>query len=99
MSTDDWARVFAVLAVIDVAVTIELVRASRRVREPVLAERAGVSVMLTLFATAVALLSVAYLVDISVPSSISGPITLGALAVLSVPQLVWYLAYRTGRFG
>ena len=98
MSTDDWARMYAVLAVVDVGVTIDLIRASRRIREPVLAERAAVSVMLTVFATAIALLSVAYLADITVPAAITGPIILGALAIISVPQIVWYAAYRAGRF-
>lgn len=98
MSVDDWARIYAVLAVIDVAVTIQLVRASRRIHEPVLTERASVSVMLTLFASAIAMLSGAYLIDVVVPAPITGPIILGALAIISVPQIVWYAAYRTGRF-
>jgi len=98
VSTDDWARIYVVLALVDIVVTIVLVRAARREKEAALAERATVSVLLTLFAVATAVLSAAYLVDVPVPNGITSLIILGALAVISLPQILWYASYRMRRF-
>lgn len=86
------------LAIFDLAVTAILVRASRRLREPALEERATVSAVLTFGGLSAATLGVAHLLGFNLPIELSIALFLTVLIVMSAPQLLWYLAFRLGRF-
>lgn len=98
MNWDLLAYMFIALAIGDVLITWRLLVAARRVKEPALAERASVSIILTCAAGTIAGLSIAHLTG----RTMDGPLpnfmlTLG-LFLISLPQYVWYIAYRLGRF-
>ena len=86
------------LAFADLGCTWALVKAARRYPEPALRERAVVSLILTGAALSVAVLSVFYLARIKLPDGIGVIAMVLALALISAPQIVWYLSYRGGRF-
>lgn len=86
------------LAAIDVMVTTVLVRASRRLHEPALEERATVSMVLTFGGLSAAALGAAHLIGVDLPVELSIALFLTVLVVMSAPQLVWYVAFRLGRF-
>ena len=92
------AVLLIILAVFDVIVTGVLITAARRLREPALEERATASIVLTLAAVFMAFLAVAYLRDIDLPRSTGTILLFGGLILISVPQLVWFVAYARGAF-
>ena len=57
-----------------------------------------VSLILTGAAMSVAVLSVFYLARIKLPDGVGVVAMVGALALISAPQIVWFLSYETGRF-
>ena len=91
-----WALVL--LAIADWGATVSLVRAARRVHEAALRERAITSIILTLAATGAAVLSLAFLTHVRLPDGLGTIILAAVLMLISLPQLVWYAAYRQGRF-
>ena len=91
-----WALVL--LAIADWGATFALVRGALAVKEAALEERATVSVILTFAATVAALLAVAFLAKIQLPPGLGTLALIGVLLLISVPQLVWYAAFRAGRF-
>mgnify|MGYP001575503927 FL=1 len=92
------AGVLVVLAVADIFVTRGLVRAARALNEPALTERALASVILTIVASAVAVLAAAFLLGVRIPVPWNSIILIGGFMLVSVPQIVWWVAYRRGRF-
>lgn len=91
-----WALI--VLAVIDWFATRELIRSALIVKEPALEERATVSTILTIAATAGAFLAAAYLAHIRLVAIFTSTLLIGALIALSLPQIIWWVAYKVGRF-
>lgn len=87
-----------ILAGMDVAVTIVLLRAARRLHEPALEERATVSIVLTLGGLSAAALGAAHLVGLDLPTELSVTMFVIVLVIMSAPQMVWYALYRLGRF-
>jgi hypothetical protein len=87
-----------VAAVFDWFATADLVRAARRLNEPALSERAIASFVLTIIATGIAVLALAYLAGVSLPSVVVSVLLVGGLLAVSLPQFVWWIAYRQGRF-
>ena len=49
-------------------------------------------------ATGAAILSAAFLAGTQLPADIGTAILVGVLLAISLPQLLWYAAYRAGRF-
>jgi hypothetical protein len=92
------ATLLIVLAVFDVIVTAILVLAARRLKETALEERATASVVLTLAAVLVAILAGAYLGEFDLPTGTGTILLFGGLILISVPQLVWFVAYARGAF-
>lgn len=91
-----WALVL--LAIADWGATVKLVQAALEVREAAIEERATISIVLTIAATVAAGLAVAFLAKIQLPPGLGTTALIGVLLLISVPQLVWYAAYRSGRF-
>jgi hypothetical protein len=85
-------------AVFDWFATADLVRAARKLNEPALSERAIASCVLTVIATGIAVLAGAYLLEVRLPSIITTVLLVGGLLAVSIPQLVWWVAFRQGRF-
>ena len=98
MNLEGPAMLLIVLALLDGLVTAVLIRAARRQPEPALEERATMSFVLTVAAAFVALLAAAYLRDIDLPQATGTVILFGGLILISVPQLVWFVAYARGAF-
>lgn len=87
-----------VMAIADWIATVTLLYAARLVREPALSERATTSVVLSLGASAVAVLGAAHLLRVEIPSAPNlGLLVLGLMA-LSIPQLIWVVMLAMGRF-
>ena len=91
-----WA--FVLLAIADIGATVSLVRAARKEQVAALTERAIASILLTLAASCIAVLSIAFLVHVKLPVDIATVVFVGALVLISVPQLIWYGLYKSGRF-
>lgn len=85
-------------AAFDWIATIVLVRAAQRMDEPALTERAIASFILTAIATGFAVLALGYLIGTRLPQPVTAILLVGGLLAVSVPQLVWLLAYWGGRF-
>ncbi len=98
MTLVHWSWLLVVLALIDWAATVTLVRASARSNEPALEERAIAAVILTFAASLIALLALAFILNFDVPSDVGTTMLIGSLLLLSAPQLVWVLAYELGQF-
>lgn len=92
------AWLLVVLAAVDVSVTVVLVRAARRLNEPALAERATISILLTIGGVALAILGAARLVELRLPPTLAFWLLIGVFVIVSLPQLVWFALYRLGRF-
>lgn len=86
------------LAVMDVIATVVLSRAAVRLHENALTERAAVSILLTVFAVGVALLAVNRLASLHLAAEVATVILVGGLLLISVPQIVWLVAYRRRSF-
>ena len=86
------------LAVVDWLATRILVNAARRIHEAALEERATTSVLLSVGATGAAVLAGAYLFGFQLPDGVSFLFIAGALLILSIPQLVWAVAFLRGAF-
>lgn len=87
-----------VLAVFDWVATVTLWRAARVIHEIALTERAAASLILTIAATAIGVLSLAYLLGVRLASPFPTLLLIVGLVLLSVPQLVWLAAYVRGKF-
>lgn len=85
------------LVVIDWASTIVLIKGARRLKYVALEERAGVSVMLSVMASAAGMLGLLYLLNISLPV-LSAIVVVGVFLGISLPQVVWGYQYIRGRF-
>lgn len=77
--------------------TAILVGAARRLSEPALRERALTAVLLSLSSTCVAIPSAAYLARLQL-GALGTSILIGGLLLISLPQVVWGIAYLVGRF-
>lgn len=92
------------LAVADWLATFVLIRAALALRdgdgngEAALDERATAAMVLTVGATCAAIIAIAYLLGVALPDGISFLFLAAGLIALSVPQIVWALAYVAGRF-
>ena len=86
------------LAAADIAVTIVLVRAARRLAEPALEERATVAVILTFIAGLWAIVALAYLASVPLDVGLSTLLLVLVSALVSLPQLIWFAGYWAGRF-
>ena len=98
MTIDMLAWLLILLAVVDLIVTVFLVSATRSVHEPALTERATASVILTSAALLWAILGVVYLLDITLVSPVGTMLLFGGLLLISLPQLIWFVAYWRGVF-
>ncbi len=87
-----------VLAALDLAVTVVLVRGALRLKYVALEERATVSTVLSLMALGLAALGAARLLHVTVSPDLTTIIIVLVFLGISVPQLVWGWAYLTGRF-
>lgn len=85
-------------AVGDIVFTVLMRRAASTDGNAALRERARVSVFLTLGAVSLALLAVAFLSAVDLPTPIGSILFAIAVVWYFVPQPAWYLAYRLGRF-
>jgi hypothetical protein len=95
---DAFAWLLCLLAVMDWTATVILVSVARRNPSPVLQERAASSVVLTIGATAVALLGAAHLIGFDFDPIPNFAFFVLALITISVPQLVWTAGYFMGKF-
>lgn len=98
MTLVHWSWLLVVAAAIDWIATVTLVRAAFRVKEAALQERATAAVILTFAASVIALLSLAFIFRITLPEGVGTSLLVGALLLLSLPQMVWVVAYEFGRF-
>lgn len=98
MSLDTVAALLILLAIVDVLVTVFLVRKARQYHEPALGERAIVSVILTTAAVLMAALSAAYLLDVILPSPVGMILLVAGVTLISAPQLIWAALYWRGTF-
>lgn len=98
MTLVSWSYLLILLAVVDWIATVVLLRASRRVREPALDERVVASTILSFAATCIAILAVAFILEFDLPDGSGTAILVAAVLLMSLPQLVWFVAYRLGRF-
>ena len=98
MTIEVWAWALVLLAIADWGATVSLVRGAMRLRESALVERAVAAVVLTLAATGAGLLSLAFLAHFQLPQGLGTAILVAVLLLISLPQLVWYAAYKSGRF-
>ena len=98
MTLDHWAWILIAAAVADWGATVALVRGANRLHEAALNERATASVILTVVASGAALLSAFYLLRVVLPPDWWSGALVALFLLVSVPQLVWYVAYRSGRF-
>lgn len=85
------------LVIVDWASTIVLIRGALRLKYVALEERAGVATMLSVMASAVAVLGLLYLLHFSAPA-LSALVIIGVFLGISLPQVVWGIAYLRGRF-
>lgn len=86
------------LAIADWTATVVLVRGALRLKYVALQERAGVAVMLSLMALGLACLGAARLLHAAVSPDVTTGIIIAVFLGISVPQLVWLVAYLRGRF-
>lgn len=98
MSIEVWAWALVLLAIADWGATVSLIRAARQVREPALRERAIISIILSLAASGAAGLSLAFLAHFKLPEGLGTAILITVLLAISLPQLIWYAAFRRGHF-
>ena len=90
--------ILVVLAVIDWIATVILIRAAFSVKAAALEERATASLILTIAASLIAGLALAYVFSFKLPDGVGTAALVGALLLLSLPQVVWVLAYERGKF-
>ena len=98
MTIEVWAWLLVILAIADWGATVTLVRAALRIHESALEERATAAVILTIAASGAGLLSLAFLAKIQLPAGLGTALLVAILLLVSLPQLIWYAAYRNGRF-
>ena len=95
---DQIALLLVPLAVANVGSTVILVLAARRHHWPALQERATVAVVLAVVAIAAALVGLVRLRLLDLDPEVSlGVIAIG-LALISVPSILWLIAFLAGRF-
>lgn len=98
MTLVHWSWILVILAVIDWLATTTLIRAALREKEAALEERATAALILTFAASLVAFLALAYVFNVTVTDGLGTAALIGALMLLSVPQLLWLAAYERGQF-
>jgi len=86
------------LAIADWGATVRLVAAALSVKGAALEERATISVILSVAATIAAVMAIAFLAHFQWPDGVGTLLLIAALSMISLPQLLWYAAYRAGRF-
>jgi hypothetical protein len=95
---DGLAVVLVFLAGINVTLTAILIRAALRHHWAALEERATVAAILALIAIGAAALGLNRLHLLNFPTEVSLTILAIGLILVSIPSIVWFVAYRTGRF-
>lgn len=98
MILDAVAACLVVLALVNVVSTSILVLAALRHRWPALEERATVAVVLALIAVGAATMGLVRLKVLDLPSEVSLGILAVGLLLVSVPSIVWLVAFLAGRF-
>ncbi len=98
MILDVVAYLLIAFAVVNVTSTFVLVRAALRHHWPALEERATVAVVLAVVAVGAACLGLVRLHILSLSSEVSLALIAVGLMLVSVPSVIWVIAYRTGRF-
>lgn len=98
MILDAIALLLIAFAAINVTSTLVLVRAALRHHWPALRERAAIAVILAAIAIGFALLGGHRLHLLNLPSDVSLAILALGLMLVSVPSIIWAIAYWTGRF-
>jgi hypothetical protein len=98
MTMAHWSWVLILLALVDWISTIVLIRAAHQLDEPSLNERAVAATVLTVAATLVAVLALAFIVSFDFPDGVGTAILVAGLLLVSTPQVVWVIAYRRGQF-
>jgi len=93
-----WSWLLVGLAIVDLVTTGTLVRAAIRDAEPALRERAIAAVILTVAAWLFAGLALAFILGIKLPDGVGTAALLAGLLIISLPQIVWWAAYRRGQF-
>ena len=99
MSAEDvisWALI--ALCIVDWFATVILVRAALRIKEAALEERAAVSVLLSIGASAASVIALGHILGYDLPAGWAFVLLAAGLTVLSVPQLIWVVAFLGGRF-
>ena len=86
------------LAVADWIAAVILVRGALRTRWVALQERAGTAVILAVLASGIAVLAVSRVTGLSLPAPVPQVILSAVLVLLSLPSLLWLIAYLRGRF-
>lgn len=95
---DVLAVCLVLLAVVNVGSTVILVVAAFRHRWRALIERAIQAVILAVAALAAAYLGMARLHLVTVTPDVATVLLAGILVALSLPSLIWLIAFLTGRF-
>ena len=98
MILDAVAYVLIACAAVNVTSTVVLVRAAMRHHWPALEERATVAFVLAIAAVGAAVLGFARLRILDLPSEASLGLIAVGLMLVSVPSVIWAIAYWTGRF-
>jgi hypothetical protein len=98
VTLDDISRLLIALAVVDVVCTVVIVRGAYEHPNPALAERAVVSVILTMVATFAAILAAARLGAMVVPPDLATIMFVASFLFVSIPQAIWAVLFVTGRF-
>lgn len=98
MTLDVVSGLLILLALADWWATVILVRAALAIREAAIEERATTAVILTLGATATAFLAAVRLLRIDILPGLGTALLIAALVAVSVPQLIWAVAYWRGQF-
>ncbi len=98
MILDAVAWLLIAFAAVNVTSTFVLVRAALRHHWPALEERATVAVLLAVIAVGAAVLGLVRLRILDLPSEASLSIIACGLVLVSVPAVIWAIAYWTGRF-
>jgi hypothetical protein len=98
MILDAIAAALVILALVNVTSTTILVGAALRHRWAALEERATVAVVLAVIAVGAATMGLVRLKLLNLPSEATLAILAVGLLLVSVPSIVWLLAFLAGRF-
>ena len=95
---DQLALLLIALAIVGLASTVTLVRGAESTGYIAVKERAGVSLVLSIFRVALAVLSGARLLRIETPPVFIGAVIVLLFIAIGLIDVVWGIAYRLGRF-